>query len=399
MAKQQTSNVETEVSEELPMRYIAKVHIENFQDHDDTTIEFTAGINLITGSSNAGKSAILRAINFCLHNQPSGVEFISFDEDEARVTLEFSDGTIVQRIKSESRNCYILEEPGNVPITFDKVGKTVPPAVHEAMGCPPSDEQHGPVSYADQMLPLFLVTLGPTHLPRAMSELTGISDMEDAAQTLGQRYRTNNRKANESTQRLARYDTQLEEYKGLDELLVSLGEIEAMQIDAAELAQSINNVNDVMTRHADIITRGTKIHELIKKSHSIAVLSNDLEPIRAIQATIKKGKRLTDNYGPLLESIKLNEVKLKRSRKIIAGDLPDMMQKASEMCTKIKDLQVLVQSHLDLMAKGRKVKSEAERYRQLKEDLEKERDTTIEEMRSQGLWCMVCNRPMAKAKQ
>jgi exonuclease SbcC len=48
--------------------YIQKLKIKNFQSHHDTEIEFGPGINVITGTSDAGKTSILRAIMFVLYN-------------------------------------------------------------------------------------------------------------------------------------------------------------------------------------------------------------------------------------------------------------------------------------------------------------------------------------------
>ena len=46
----------------MPNRFLTEIKLENFQDHKDSTISLTNGINLIVGSSDAGKSAILRAV-------------------------------------------------------------------------------------------------------------------------------------------------------------------------------------------------------------------------------------------------------------------------------------------------------------------------------------------------
>ncbi len=51
----------------MPNRFLTEIKLENFQDHKDSTISLTNGINLIVGSSDAGKSAILRAVNFVFH--------------------------------------------------------------------------------------------------------------------------------------------------------------------------------------------------------------------------------------------------------------------------------------------------------------------------------------------
>jgi hypothetical protein len=51
-----------------------------------------------------------------------------------------------------------------------------------ALGSPPHDKEIGGLSYAEQLASYFLVSLSSDSLPLALSKLTGISDMEQAAQ-------------------------------------------------------------------------------------------------------------------------------------------------------------------------------------------------------------------------
>jgi putative ATP-dependent endonuclease of OLD family len=41
---------------------IAKLILKNFRRFDNTTIEFTSGLNLLVGDNEAGKSTVLEAI-------------------------------------------------------------------------------------------------------------------------------------------------------------------------------------------------------------------------------------------------------------------------------------------------------------------------------------------------
>jgi len=47
---------------------IELLHIKYFEGHEDSTIEFTSGLNLIIGESNAGKSSIIRAMGVVCDN-------------------------------------------------------------------------------------------------------------------------------------------------------------------------------------------------------------------------------------------------------------------------------------------------------------------------------------------
>jgi exonuclease SbcC len=117
--------------------FIKEVTVENFQSHHHTHIKLNQGINILSGSSNHGKSAILRAIKWVITNDPSGTDFITLGKDQCRVSLKFSNGYEVIRTKSRSGNVNtydILKENERVtgsPLTG--FGTSVPEIVRSAM--------------------------------------------------------------------------------------------------------------------------------------------------------------------------------------------------------------------------------------------------------------------------
>ena len=48
---------------------IKSVSIQNFEAHEDTTVQFGDGMNSIVGLSNSGKSAIIRALMVVVDNE------------------------------------------------------------------------------------------------------------------------------------------------------------------------------------------------------------------------------------------------------------------------------------------------------------------------------------------
>ena len=59
------------------MNPIKSIELQNFQSHVKTIIE-PAGpgfLTVITGPSDSGKTAIIRALKWLLYNQPQGAEF------------------------------------------------------------------------------------------------------------------------------------------------------------------------------------------------------------------------------------------------------------------------------------------------------------------------------------
>lgn len=117
--------------------FIRKVEIKNFQSHEQTNIDFKEGINVISGSSNNGKSAILRAIQWVVTNSPGGQDFITIGKDECSVSLTLSNGNHITRTKTRSGNVNTytvrLHEALNDTL-LTGFGSGVPLEVREALG-------------------------------------------------------------------------------------------------------------------------------------------------------------------------------------------------------------------------------------------------------------------------
>lgn len=95
---------------------IKKIKIENIQSHKETELELSSGINAIVGSSNNGKSAILRAFYWLVYNRPLGVDNLlshwAFDKKgnqilPMKVSIENEKGTIT-RFRTKDLNQYIV---------------------------------------------------------------------------------------------------------------------------------------------------------------------------------------------------------------------------------------------------------------------------------------------------
>lgn len=92
--------------EQLPM--ISKVEIQNFQAHKKSSIAFGPGVNVIRGSSDNGKSSLIRAIYWALFNRPSGTGFLTWGAAASTFArLHFDNGAIVLREKDKKTNFYM----------------------------------------------------------------------------------------------------------------------------------------------------------------------------------------------------------------------------------------------------------------------------------------------------
>ncbi len=115
---------------------INTLQITNFQSHKDTTLEFVDGVNVIIGSSDSGKTTIIRAIRWLAHNRPSGESFRSHwgGDTVVRTTLpEGKNGAVVSRIRTDkNRNEYLLVSYENESL-FKAVKSEVPEEIQQLL--------------------------------------------------------------------------------------------------------------------------------------------------------------------------------------------------------------------------------------------------------------------------
>ena len=110
---------------------IKRITLKNFESHEDSTIEFSEGLNLIIGQSNQGKSSIVRALAMVVANR--------FDHDSIRtgakycsVAVETEKGMVTAE-RGEDTNHWIIETPQGKK-EYRNIGSSVPSEVLEVLG-------------------------------------------------------------------------------------------------------------------------------------------------------------------------------------------------------------------------------------------------------------------------
>jgi exonuclease SbcC len=155
---------------------ITSINIKNFQSHRDTTLELASGVNVIAGSTDAGKSAIIRAMRWVFENRPLGSAYMSTfagKGEQTEVTINLAGGGFVTRRKGNGFNGYVVGEYGKWEKEFDAVKTDVPQTVKDLF--PLADynvrSQHdGPYLIADS----------PPKVSKELSDLVGIGIIDKA---------------------------------------------------------------------------------------------------------------------------------------------------------------------------------------------------------------------------
>ena len=375
-------------------RYIEEVQLINFQDHADTTITFKEGINLIVGSSDAGKSAILRAINYVFHNNLKGDGFIRVGCNECKVRIKFSDGIEVTRIRAEDTNSYVLKDEEGDYHTFSKVGTSVPEKITKALGSPPLDDKKRPISYSDQMSSLFLVDLSPTDLPRTLSELTGIENLQSAAEILQKNTRSFDRSIKDKSDKIEKLNQELSEYGYVDGDLEKITEIETKLKTIENKNSNVKSARKYIVDNNNIAQEANKIKKLLSNDKKIIALKTDFDSTETKFKSWSKSKVYLQTYATLIKEFKKKKTELDSLNQFLSKDNIDSFNSVKTKSLKVASAINYNFNNTSLTNKIENFTNLIETEKNNIDDLKKELERIKKELQTNGNWCDACDRPL-----
>ncbi|MHB8366473.1 MAG: AAA family ATPase, partial [Acidithiobacillus sp.] len=92
------ADLENEKLSEDSYTRLTSIRLENFLSHEDSLIPLTAGVTVLTGDNDVGKSAVTEAFRAIAYNDSSDA-VIRHGASESRVSLLFADGTRITWVR------------------------------------------------------------------------------------------------------------------------------------------------------------------------------------------------------------------------------------------------------------------------------------------------------------
>lgn len=297
---------------------LKKVEIENFQSHKKSVLEFVPGTNVIIGESDAGKSAIFRAINWVISNRPLGDAFRSEWGGDTSVTLFTTDGHTVQRIRAASRNEYIID--GKAIKAF---GQEVPQQVLDVL-------QLDEANIQAQMDAPFLLAATPGEAARLLNRAASIDDIDLTISNLKSAYTKigNELKFNEN--KLAEHKQQLKQYDDIPVLEEKLQQVEEAENKCQQMKQNLGCLSNLVQKIENTYAE-------LQKTASIPVISEKYE--RALE----RYKELDDKQKQLQQLTRLTQRVRERQEYLAATEYVDrcltLTEQARERYQEYQDKQ------------------------------------------------------------
>jgi exonuclease SbcC len=290
---------------------LSKIEIRNFQSHEHTILELDPdGINILTGTSNAGKSAINRAIFWALSNKPRGDYFIRKGKNFASVKLTYPDGSELLRLRGTEENSVKIKYANGTVEKYEKFGADYPEPVKKFLSMPRDSDILGSIYYAEQMSNLFFVDLPPADLPRAIGYLAGSDVMESAIKSMMQESRQIKRDVDKLNGESKKTEIELRKFTKLDSKLLLLENCKEIKSQLVTLINQKESITNQKTAYHNSRESIDDIQQQLNKLDKIALLGDTIEGIKDkytycqnIATLIGQYKSCTDNMGVIQDKM------------------------------------------------------------------------------------------------
>jgi DNA repair ATPase RecN len=343
-------------------RHIKSVRIQDFQNHQDTFFELKTGLNLFTGSSDSGKSAISRSFHLVLldyfrkHDVRDG-------QKNAKITITFQNGDWITRTKGDTNEIEYQVE-GQEIVKHSRFSKNIPKDVLDFLGFMPKTSS-GALALANQEEKFFLITLSDEALPKEISRLLGIDDLEEAASLLGSEVNKISGDIKRVAAEIENTKTKLEPYADLDEKIENLNKFKKLISEYEALEAEIAEINDLYTEYLKIGKQFTDCKNEKEKFESIyEFLSNDIPVLEKQYNDISEGLILNENILKTREQYKITKDKYDVFFEISEGEIGNLISVCVNQYTSLEEITNLdsdiCEITLDIETKNKAVETQYE---------------------------------------
>lgn len=229
---------------------LKRMELWDFESHKHTVVEdLSAGLNLICGESNAGKTSLVRALKLVAYNE-FDPKSIRVGATKCQVLVETERGT-VKVTRGPGNNLWEVTKKGKKTQYFDKVGKNVVPDAAEVLGLNvvTLGDVEVPVNIMDQLESHFMLSgVGGKDASGSMraqivDEISGLSGIEGLIKAVSLDNHRMGREVKENEDRMEEIRTRLHDEKVLGEESERLDRAGDLLKDADEAEKAVQGMS------------------------------------------------------------------------------------------------------------------------------------------------------------
>jgi DNA repair protein SbcC/Rad50 len=280
---------------------VERLYIKNFQSHKETDIKLVPGVNVIVGSTDSGKSAIIRALKMAVLNRPSGDAMRSWWGGETSVLMELQEGNILERVKNGGE-IYRLNE-----MEFKAFRTNVPDEIVTAVNM---DEEN----FQNQVDAPFLLSATSGEVASFFNRIAKIDKIDSSLKAVQSWLRALTQKREFKKETLSEKEQELAGYAYIDELEDKVDALEEMDKRVIQLARQQRELQKEVERWKELQENIQNLAQLLQAGAQVDKMLEMFAELKHINATYDTLDGLYCQQDQVKKLIKAKSAVLKAER-------------------------------------------------------------------------------------
>lgn len=223
---------------------IKSLQLVNFQAHKKRTLRLSRHVTCIIGSSDVGKSSIVRALKWLVFSRPSGSGIVRHGEKNCSVKVKLGDGTVIAHRRGRGPVYQVDDKK------FLVVGTKVPEDISDKL-------RLSQLNIQNQHDAPFWLSLSPGQVSKELNSIVDLDVIDTALSRVNQKARQATAELSVSQQRLSEARQDVRELRWVPDAVARVQElsrcykdVQRLEHSCVALSQIVENVEYVAKRIA-----------------------------------------------------------------------------------------------------------------------------------------------------
>ena len=324
---------------------LQEITIQNFQAHKKLSIEFSPTITTIVGSSDTGKTAIIRALYWLAFNRPGGIAFVRDGAKGTEVKLR-AEGKEIIRGKGKE-NLYSLGD-----MNFVAFGNDVPEEISKLLNLSPT------INFQNQHDSPFWLSNTSGEVSRQLNQIVNLGIIDSTLGNLAGYLRAERAKVEVSLQRVTTAKAERKKLSHVKVMDEELKKVENLQTTFTKNRQNCSTIQAICT----LVIEQQKVVDIASQAYSVGgVAVKTGETWAEVQNREKTLQNLVDNIVSFKDIVEQEIPDISPLEKL-KTKLVGIQQRINDLGQLIYQVQFVKERE---WKKRKEAKTEEERFRKL----------------------------------
>lgn len=295
--------------------YITDIYLTNFQSYEQGHFELSEKVNLITGASDSGKTALIRALSWVLFNDYTTDLLIRNGYNNVEVKIVFNNGNFILRGRKGNTNYYhIKNNVDNEDIKeYVNFGREIPTEIQDDFLFKKVNllnEQYN-ILIASQLENSFLLSETDSTKANAIGKLVNVDILDNASRNVSREIKTTKNELNFKKSFIKEKEKSLNNYNHLNEDKIKIDKLKSLYNNLEINSKNLNLLKTLSDQVSELNSRIKNGYKYLDNYKGLDLCFKTLHNTQNNILFLSKLTEINDNYQQILKGIEFNNISLK----------------------------------------------------------------------------------------